>query len=44
MTKQTENKPRETKTSTNKNTAYKAFLAIIAIIIILAMVLSMVRF
>jgi hypothetical protein len=44
MSKQIQTKSRETKASTSKNGAYKAFLASIAIIIILAMVLSMIRF
>jgi hypothetical protein len=44
MSKKKQIKNREIKSNTGKNTAYKAFLAFIAIIIILAMVLSMVRF
>jgi hypothetical protein len=44
MTKTTQNKYREAKTRTYKNTAFKVFLASIAIIIILAMVLSMIQF
>ncbi len=44
MSKQKQNKNRETKSHTSKNGAYKVFLAFIAIIIIMAMVLSMISF
>lgn len=44
MSKQNQTKKRDNKSSNSKNTAYKIFLATVAIIIILAMVLSMFQF